>query len=143
MSDGTVVLRPSDPDDAPILIAGRDVEFHRFLGPGSNDPRPTACIEVDGEIVGWVDYDVGDAWLTPGEVNVGYNVFAGHRGNGYATRAVQLLLRHLAVDTAHHTATLLIDPDNERSIAVARRTGFAPAGEVDGKLHFKRVVRRS
>lgn len=112
----------------------------RFLGPGDDDPRPTACIVVDGAVVGWVDHDVDRSWLAPGEVNVGYNVFAPHRGHGYATRAVQLLVHHLAVDTDHHTATLLISAENERSLALASRALFAPAGDLDGQPYFKRPV---
>jgi RimJ/RimL family protein N-acetyltransferase len=48
---------------------------------------------VEAEVVGWVDYDVGRDWLEPGEVNVGYYLFPAARGNGYASRAVELLLR--------------------------------------------------
>jgi RimJ/RimL family protein N-acetyltransferase len=141
MSDGLVVIRPPDPSDIAILIAGRDDVFHRFLGPGDDEPRPTACIVVDGEVVGWVDFDVDRAWLEPGEVNVGYNVFASHRGKGYASRAVQLLMHHLAVDTDYHTATLLIDPDNERSLALAERVGCDRVDDLDGNPYFKRRVR--
>jgi len=93
-------------------------------------------------MVGWVDYetDAEHAWLGPGEVNVGYNVFAPHRRKGYASRAVELLMQWLAHNTDHHTAALLIDPDNTRSLRLARRLGFTPAGEVDGELLFKRPV---
>jgi SAM-dependent methyltransferase len=139
-TDGIVTIRPPAPGDAAVFISGRDDVFRRFLGDGSADPQPTACIVVGGEIVGWIDYERGRAWLEPGEVNVGYNVFAPHRGRGYATRALELLLEHLAADTDHHTATLLIHPENERSLAVARRAGFTQHDDVDGSRYFKRAL---
>jgi aminoglycoside 6'-N-acetyltransferase len=141
LSDGVVLIRAPAPGDAAILVAGRDEVFHRFMGEGAEHPRPTACVVVNDEIVGWVDYDVDRTWLLPGEVNVGYNVFAPHRGKGYATRAVELLLQHLAEDTAFDTATLLIDSDNERSLALARRALFDAHGELDGNRYWKRPIR--
>jgi RimJ/RimL family protein N-acetyltransferase len=117
-----------------VLVEGRDEEFHRWLGEGAAEPRPTACIEVGGEIVGWVDADASCDWLAPGEVNVGYHVFAAHRGNGYATRAVALLVRGLASGVS--TAVLLIDDGNARSLAVARRAGFVRDGSVGGQQRW-------
>jgi RimJ/RimL family protein N-acetyltransferase len=140
LSDGIVTIRPSTPADVPVLVAGRDEEFHRFMGHGDPQPHPTACIVVDDEVVGWVDYDRDRSWLEEDEVNLGYNVFAPFRGNGYATLAVQLLLRHLAEDTDWEVATLLIAPDNERSLALARRAGFASAGDLDGNPYWKKRV---
>jgi RimJ/RimL family protein N-acetyltransferase len=139
-TDGLVTIRPPRSGDAEVLIAGRDEAFHRWLGPGADAPAPTGCIEVRGAVVGWVDYDVDRAWLQPGEVNVGYNVFAAHRGCGYASRAVQLLLHHLAVATAWRTATLLIHPENRRSLALAERLRFNACGDLDGNPYFKRPV---
>jgi RimJ/RimL family protein N-acetyltransferase len=139
-SDGLVTIRPPAPGDAAVLVAGRDEQSRRFLGEGDDEPDPTACVVVRDEIVGWVDFDVDRAWLAPGEVNVGYGVFAAHRGNGYATRAVKLLLHHLAVATAHHTATLLISAENGRSLALARRAGFTSRGDLDGHPYFARPV---
>jgi RimJ/RimL family protein N-acetyltransferase len=131
-TDGVVTIRPSTPADVPTLVGGRDASFHRFMGEGDPSPSPTACIVVAGAVVGWVDHDDERSWLPPGAVNVGYHVFEVERGHGYATRAVRLLLQHLAEDTAWDTATLLIDPANERSLALADRLGFAPAGHIDG-----------
>ncbi|MCU1503099.1 MAG: GCN5-related protein N-acetyltransferase [Ilumatobacteraceae bacterium] len=99
-----------------------------------------ACIVVNEQIVGWIDYDHDRAWLGVEEVNVGYNVFPEHRGHGYASTAVGLLMRHLAEDTTWRVATLLIDADNERSLGVARRTGFELHGIVGRNLFWKRVV---
>lgn len=140
LSDGFVSIRPSTSSDVAVLVEGRDEEFHRFLGEGDPEPLPVACIVVQDAIVGWVDYDHERPWLEADEVNIGYNVFRASRGNGYATRAVRLLMRHLALDSDWQVATLLIHPDNERSLALARRAGFTPAGELDGNPYWKQRV---
>jgi RimJ/RimL family protein N-acetyltransferase len=95
---------------------------------------------VDGEVVGWVDHDADRAWLLDGEVNVGYHVFASHRGRGVASRAVQLLMYHLAVTGQCATATLLIDPANLRSQALAARTHFVRHPDLDGNPYYNRSV---
>jgi len=140
-TDGVVTLRPPRSGDAELLVAGRDDEFFRWLGPGAESPSPVACVWVDDELVGWVDYDVEHEWLRPGEVNVGYYLFPAARGKGYASRAVELLLVHLDRETEHTTATLLIHPENARSLRLARRLGFEASGEVDGEPFFVRHVR--
>jgi RimJ/RimL family protein N-acetyltransferase len=134
------MVRPPGKGDAALLVAGRDQEFHRWLGPGSECPDPTGCIVSERHVVGWVDYDAGRLWLDDGAVNIGYNVFAAHRGHGYATRAVRLLVHQLALHGLARTATVLIHPDNRPSLAVARQAGFKPAGLVDGHPFFARPV---
>ncbi len=139
-TDGVVALRAPGPGDAEVLVAGRDDEMRRWLGPGDPAPAPTAVVTVGGEVVGWVDADPGPSWLAPGQLNIGYALLPAHRGRGYATRAVALLLRRLALDpaTASGSVALLIDPANERSQAVARRLGCTPTGEVGGSTLFTR-----
>lgn len=112
ITDGVVSIRRPFDGDGERLIAGRDEAFHRFMGEGSDEPEPAGCVVVEDQVVGWVDFDADRDWLEPGEVNLGYSVFAEHRGNGYATRAVKLLLHHLALTGAASVATLLIHPDN-------------------------------
>jgi RimJ/RimL family protein N-acetyltransferase len=139
-TDGVVTLRAPAPGDVEQLVAARDEEFFKWFGPGATGPRPVACVWADDELVGWVDYDLDPDhdWLKPGEVNVGYFLFAEARGKGYASRAVELLLEHLRRDTEHTVATLLIHPENDRSLALAHRLGFAQRGEVNGEPFFTR-----
>lgn len=141
LTDGVVTIRPATDADTPALVAGRDEVSRRFLGEGDPNPSPVACIvlgdDADGEIVGWVDHDHDRSWLADDEVNVGYCVFPEHRGHGYATRAVRLLLHHLAADTDWAVATLLIDRQNERSLALAARAGFQRVADLDGHPYWK------
>jgi RimJ/RimL family protein N-acetyltransferase len=139
-TDGVVTLRAPALGDVERLVAARDEEFFKWFGPGATGPRPVACVWVDDELVGWVDFDLDPDhdWLEPGEVNVGYFLFAEARGKGYASRAVELLLEHLRRDTEHTVATLLIHPENSRSLALAHRLGFAQKGEVHGEALFTR-----
>ncbi|HKC76760.1 MAG TPA: GNAT family N-acetyltransferase, partial [Gaiellaceae bacterium] len=139
-SDGVVTLRAPGQSDARLLVAMRDEEFHRWLGPGAEVPAPVACVWVGDELVGWVDYDADHKWLGQGEVNVGYFLTASARGKGYASRAVELLLHHLREDTEYSVATLVIHPENVRSLALARRLGFTQKGEADGQPFFVREI---
>ena len=128
--------------EAPLIIAGRDAAFRRFIGEGSAVPSPEFSIVVEGSMVGWIDYDHDDDrwWLGPEEVNIGYHVFPAHRCRGYATRAVRLMLDHLRDATDWHVATLLIHPDNAPSIAVAERNGFERAADVESRTFWRRVL---
>lgn len=143
LADGVVTVRPFDRSDRDALLRSRDDDFLRFLGEGSSEPAPRTCICVAVTIVGWIDYDDERHWLQDDEVNVGYNVFAEHRGKGYGTRALRLLCRLLEAQVPLLRPTLLIDPDNAPSLALAARAGFEQVGNVDGECLFKPSAVRS
>jgi len=129
VSDGVITLRRFDATrDRQVIVDGRDDESRRWFGPGSSEPAPTACIEVDGTVVGWIDVDAEPPWLRPGEGNVGYCVFPAHRGRGYAARAVDLLAGIL-VEQGLGCGLLVIDVANAASLGVARasRAHLLPA----------------
>ena len=113
------------------------------MGDGADDPRPTFCITRGDAVVGWVDFDRDErGWLSHDEVNIGYGLHPDARGGGLATRSVQLLMHHLAATTDVRSATLLIHPENEWSLAIAPRCGFEDHGTLgdDGSRFFKRLV---
>jgi len=140
LSDGVVVLRSPRPGDAAAIVAARDDASLRWLGTGSDEPAPFFCIERDGALSGWVDFDTDREWLRAGEVNVGYSLFPAARGHGAAVRAVKLLVHHLARDGAQHTATALIDLDNHASLAVVRRAGFCRQNDRQPNSFWTRAV---
>jgi RimJ/RimL family protein N-acetyltransferase len=143
LTDGLITLRPPVPDDRPALVAVADDRVRRFMGEGSSDPRPTFSIVADGAVVGWVDFDRDEReWLDHSQVNIGYAVHDDHRGNGYATRALMLLLHHLGQATDVATATLLIDEENVWSLGLPARAGFTDAGVLgdDGARFFTKPV---
>jgi RimJ/RimL family protein N-acetyltransferase len=127
-----------------VLREGRDGEFFRWLGAEAEMDPPLACLVVDDQVAGWIDYDVARPWLERGEVNIGYFVLAPYRRKGYATRALELLLDYLGDETDYLVATLLIDTRNDRSLALARRAGFTQVDDIGGgAYYFKRAVQRS
>jgi RimJ/RimL family protein N-acetyltransferase len=142
INDGVITVRPPWPDDRPALIALRDDAFRRFIGEGSPDPRPTFCILVDEQVVGWVDADEPGLqdWLAPHERNLGYALHPDHRGKGYATRALMLLLHHLSVVAPEQVATLAIDFDNQASQAIAGRCGFVRAADLPASTLWKKPI---
>ena len=140
--DGVITIRPLRPGDAQRLVRGRDVEFRRWFGKGSDNPEPTACIVKDGEVIGWVDYDADEDhhWLAPDEVNVGYNVFAPHRRQGLATRAIMVLMHRIAIEGAARTASVLIERENRPSLGVAIRARFGNQREQGKNYYLSRAV---
>lgn len=139
LSDGVVSIHPFAEVDRDALVAGRDAEFHRFLGPGDPSPTPICTIRKGEVIVGWIDVDDHRPWLAERDVNLGYSVFGEHRGHGYATRAVNLMCRYLATLRPPREPTLLIDPHNTASQRVAAHTGFVPVDDIDGQQLFRRT----
>lgn len=134
LSDGVVVLRASTSADFAVVSASHDDAGRRYLG--DPHPDPWACIVVDDEVVGWIDYDYGREWLEPTEVNIGFMVFAAFRRKGYALRALRLLVDKHLLDTECTRATMLIEPDNSPSLAVAQKSGFIEEDSVDGERFF-------
>jgi ribosomal-protein-alanine N-acetyltransferase len=94
------------------------------------DPRAAlylACRTEDGAIVGFLNISeiVRGAFKS---AFVGYGGVAGFAGQGYMTEAMRLLLREAFTTVGLHRLEANIQPDNQASIALARRCGFEREG---------------
>lgn len=62
--------------------------------------------------------------------NLGYAVGAAHWNNGYATDAARAAIRFGFEQLGLHRIAVTIGPDNDASLAVARRLGFTHEGRI-------------
>jgi RimJ/RimL family protein N-acetyltransferase/8-oxo-dGTP pyrophosphatase MutT (NUDIX family) len=144
LTDGVVVLRPWRDADIEAAVAGHDDEIAHwfgFSGPPSYEDHKRAVdnwrrryaedrsrvsfvVEHDGEVVGSVE--IRDRGNRTGSLS--WTLYAGHRGQGYATRAVRLLTEY-AVDTLGLARVEAeVEPGNIRSMRVATRAGMRREG---------------
>jgi RimJ/RimL family protein N-acetyltransferase len=149
-SDGTVTLSALRLDDVDAHLAGEDEPLVRWLsgGPGTRqgvEDYIGHCLEQwdsagplrafgsrsdagDG-LAGTIDLPFAQEGLAPGQVNVAYGLHASWRGQGLATRAVQLVSQYAASEGATE-AVIRVEPENSASAAVALRAGFVHRARV-------------
>jgi RimJ/RimL family protein N-acetyltransferase/8-oxo-dGTP pyrophosphatase MutT (NUDIX family) len=142
LTDGVVSLAPYAESDIEPHLAGEDDELLHWMGqPERSDAygmleviarwrrereagtRLTFAIHVDGDTV-------GGAELQPrGETAMlSWWLYAGHRGQGYATRAARILTEHAFSDLGVRRVEAQVDPRNVPSQRVATRTGLRREG---------------
>ncbi|HEX2574719.1 MAG TPA: GNAT family protein [Aquihabitans sp.] len=136
-----VRLRPgSEADVAPLhaVLAGPGVvawwgepqsaEQIR-LDLAGEDETVLLVIEVDGEVVGGIQYSQE---LDPMYRHAGIDIFLDERasGRGVGREAVALLARHLVERLGHHRLTMDPAADNERAIRCYASVGFRPVGRL-------------
>lgn len=150
LTDGVVTLRAWRDSDVETAVAGHDDEMALWFGwePGevsverhreavrrwheefAADRRRTSfVVEHDDDLVGSVE--VRRSAATIGELS--WTLYAGHRGRGFAARAVRLLVDWAFEDVPQGGLGLQrvearIDPRNEASRRVATRSGLRLEG---------------
>jgi RimJ/RimL family protein N-acetyltransferase len=144
LRDDAVLLRPWVPEDVDAVVDGFghpsvtqwfpvEVPFTKAAASAfveaagaawlADECATFAVIDVEtGVAVGGVDVDEIDWAARSGDV--GYWLAASARGRGLATRAVRLVARWALADLGLTRLTLLAEPENTASLAVATRTGF-------------------
>ncbi len=150
LTDGEVTLRRWRLEDVDEAVAGHDeVIAHWFGWPadGVNADRMRTAItnwhlaydddrsevafavEVDGALVGSVDLRRRDTGV--GEMS--WVLFKGHRGQGYATRAVRALADYALTEEGQRglgywRVEAKVEPGNQDSLRVATRSGLRREG---------------
>ena len=150
LTDGVITLRPWRDEDVVTAVAGHDDEMALWFGwdPGDIDVegqreevrqaradfaadrrRASFVIEHEGTVVGSVEVRRESSWL--GEL--GWTLYAGHRGRGYAARAVRVLVDWAFADIAQGGLGLQrvqahVDPRNDAGRRVATRAGLLLEG---------------
>jgi aminoglycoside 6'-N-acetyltransferase len=139
---GSVVrLRPAERSDIPRLVEIRETpEVHRHWRGGDDlraaveedfaeieDGVTAYVIELDGRVVGWIQWDAEDE-PDYRHANIDVYVDPAVHGRGVGTDAVRTLARHIIDDHGHHR--IQIDPaaDNEVAIRCYTKVGFRPVG---------------
>lgn len=144
LGDGRVHLRPYEMSDVAAIVDGfgddsvtrwfpvplpfdrnQAVAYVRDCRAGWQHGVQASFAIVEhasGRLVGGVDVDEIDHDAGTGDV--GYWVAAESRGNGYAAAAVALVAGWALGDLDLRRLTLLAEPENAASIAVAERAGF-------------------
>lgn len=147
-----VRLRPLRESDLPGHAAGCDALVDRWTNAGrrSSDAEHLAWLranaeawraggdlldvaveDADGEHVGVVGIQRRRPGLAADDVNLTYALYAGFRGRGYATAAVEAAMS-LAMERAPVSRFVIrCDPANVASASVARRLGFEEHGLVE------------
>ena len=140
-----VFLRPPQPPDCAELLTlnRRSLKFHRglvsppltqdefraFLERASRDDSECfqVCRKSDGAIVG--TFNLSQIFRSNFQsAYLGYYIGADHAYQGYATEAIQLVLRHAFKKLKLHRVEANIQPGNIASIALVRRAGFTQEG---------------
>ena len=144
-----VTLRPAALDDAARLTSiRREPEIERrwgILEEGEMEEfvadEKTFVVEVDGEVVGAVQYDeVEDPMYRSAGIDL-YLTTPRH-GQGLGSETVRVLARYLIEERGHHRLTIDPAADNVAAIRAYGKVGFRPVGVMrsyeqgpDGTFH--------
>ena len=171
-TDGVVTIRPPTVDDAEahtaniddvqidwLWLAGQREDWEsktpdeqlahqrRFLertaAEWGRGPTWWFCIDVDGVCIGHVDANLANPYVPAGEANVSYSMAPDHRGKGYVTRAVRLVVQFVRDHTAAREAHIGVDHRNEASLRVAAAVGAREIGrytDAEGHLMVRHVL---
>jgi [ribosomal protein S5]-alanine N-acetyltransferase len=107
-----------------------EIEFRRrFEDKGFWDKEEgmMLIVDADGKILGHIEFFKTVNYLD--ELELSYQIYEqGDRGRGYATEAVNLMVRYLFGRLKMYRIRLIIHPENRASRRVAEKCGFTHEG---------------
>jgi RimJ/RimL family protein N-acetyltransferase len=144
LTSARLSIRPFRAEDAQTLADYRsDPDVARYQGWTTPFPVEAAARTIaemtDPAEPGWFQYAIDRDGTVLGDIGVnthenlmqadlGYTLATAHQGCGYATEAVQRMLRHLFLDRGLHRVSAECDARNERSAKLLARLGFRQEG---------------
>ncbi len=162
LTDQTITLRPFNVLDAKKHLEGEDSQQIKWVSGGkgtiegienwikknelswkNNGPIFNfAIINPTNELSGFVeantDFENVDG-LSKGDANISYGLYPNYRGKGYATAAVNLILKFLK-EKGLRRAIIRVNPENEGSLKIPQRLGFEKSEEILTNKGDKLVV---
>ena len=171
LTDSVITIRPYTMKNAQEHLDGEDEELVKWLsgekgtlqgvqkwiqknqeywindGPVYN----FGIFDNENQLVGMVeantDYQSVEG-INAGNANISYGLFPKERGEGYVTRAVDLISKFLTSKGIKH-AIIRVDPNNISSLKVPERCGFTQERTITSKegkqliIFSKKLVRAS
>jgi len=130
-----VLLRTTTADDAALLLPIRnEPEVRRWwsdLEPGEMEEfvadEHSLAIEVDGEVVGAVQYGEEEDPMYR-HANIDVYLTASRHGEGLGSEAVSVLARYLLEERGHHRLTIDPAAANRAAIRAYEKAGFRRVG---------------
>jgi RimJ/RimL family protein N-acetyltransferase len=152
-----IVLRPLVLDDAEALFAahGDEQTHHYWSGPAHKDIAETrayieATLNMKGALVWAITEDGGEALgrvalFVPREGVGEFGIIMRRDavGRGLASKAIKLIEDHAFTTLGLHRLAADVDPDNNASLSLFLRAGFAREGLLRGNWKTHLGVRDS
>lgn len=129
---------------APLSNEAAKARWDRAMKPDEgSDDRTFAIESVDGDLVGSISAIHCDR--LSGTFEVGFGIFAAHRRKGFASEAIQILMRYQFEELRYQKANTIVNAFNEPSLVLHRHLGFTAEGRsrragFSGVEHFDDIL---